>query len=545
MRRQWVIGCGWIIVLGGVLAMAGTQPASGPASRAVKLTVGPDTTFVTGPLNPDGTVNYVAAWNEINGKGVTPENNATVLILRAVGPKAIVDEKFRAPLLKAMGLSDLPEKGEYVDSIPVPRDGDSIKLTNYGLRSLTQPAKEADAPEIAEWLKKNEKPLASIVAASRRSKFFVPWVSAENPPTMYDGLMRFSLGSVRQATRMLATRALIKADRGDIDDAKEDLMAIHRLARLQCQGATLIDYLVAVALETLASRAEDGITMHVKLTAQQARSLLAQTQGLSRMPLPAEAFNWGERLFSLDAAMLIARNGYGGFLSRIEGDWNRILPATAASQETVLLPTFDLDVNEFLRITNKDLDQVVRCMRMQGFAACRTAFADMEKVVPSEVKEVEEQVPGAPFGLFDSLVARKRVKLLVEKLGTEDTKNLTRALARLDLSGSPGFSVFGRVFEMGVQARAEHALSIASLGLAAYHAEKGEYPDALDKLSPKYLHAVPLDPFTDKPMQYKRTDKGYLLYSVGPNMKDDGGVRDYAASAPAESKDDVCVRNEK
>jgi len=59
-------------------------------------------------------------------------------------------------------------------------------------------------------------------------------------------------------------------------------------------------------------------------------------------------------------------------------------------------------------------------------------------------------------------------------------------------------------------------ISIICLALAAYKAEKGQYPDTLDKLSPAYLRTVPLDPFTDKPMKYARTEKGYKLYSFGP-----------------------------
>ncbi len=44
----------------------------------VKITVGKDTTYITGPLNADGTVNYVAYINAKHSKGVTPRNNAGI-----------------------------------------------------------------------------------------------------------------------------------------------------------------------------------------------------------------------------------------------------------------------------------------------------------------------------------------------------------------------------------------------------------------------------------------------------------------------------------
>jgi hypothetical protein len=42
-------------------------------------------------------------------------------------------------------------------------------------------------------------------------------------------------------------------------------------------------------------------------------------------------------------------------------------------------------------------------------------------------------------------------------------------------------------------------------------------------LAPKYLAAVPNDLFSGRPLVYRPTGSGYVLYSVGPNGQDDGG----------------------
>ena len=60
--------------------------------------------------------------------------------------------------------------------------------------------------------------------------------------------------------------------------------------------------------------------------------------------------------------------------------------------------------------------------------------------------------------------------------------------------------------------------------MAAYRAETGEYPKTLAELSPAYLPEIPQDIFSSKPLIYRPTDSGYVLYSVGENMTDDGGV---------------------
>src|SRR5262245_43901123 len=50
-----------------------------------KFSISKETTYVTGPLDKDGYIDYAAALNERLGQGVTPENNANVLLWRAMG----------------------------------------------------------------------------------------------------------------------------------------------------------------------------------------------------------------------------------------------------------------------------------------------------------------------------------------------------------------------------------------------------------------------------------------------------------------------------
>jgi hypothetical protein len=62
--------------------------------------------------------------------------------------------------------------------------------------------------------------------------------------------------------------------------------------------------------------------------------------------------------------------------------------------------------------------------------------------------------------------------------------------------------------------------------LEMYQRDNGRYPDNLDALTPKYLKSIPQDLFAEKPLIYKPTADGYLLYSVGVNGVDDGGRGD-------------------
>jgi hypothetical protein len=49
--------------------------------------VGKETTIVTGPIDADGNIDYEAALNERLRKTITPETSASVLLLKAAGPR--------------------------------------------------------------------------------------------------------------------------------------------------------------------------------------------------------------------------------------------------------------------------------------------------------------------------------------------------------------------------------------------------------------------------------------------------------------------------
>jgi hypothetical protein len=62
--------------------------------------------------------------------------------------------------------------------------------------------------------------------------------------------------------------------------------------------------------------------------------------------------------------------------------------------------------------------------------------------------------------------------------------------------------------------------------LERYKAEHGAYPETLTALVPKFAAALPTDLYTGQPFRYRRTaDCQFLLYSVGPDEKDDDGVK--------------------
>jgi len=61
--------------------------------------------------------------------------------------------------------------------------------------------------------------------------------------------------------------------------------------------------------------------------------------------------------------------------------------------------------------------------------------------------------------------------------------------------------------------------------LEIYKARHQKYPEKLADLAPEIIQDVPLDPFSDQSFIYKVNPDGtIMLYSVGDNLKDDGGA---------------------
>ena len=61
--------------------------------------------------------------------------------------------------------------------------------------------------------------------------------------------------------------------------------------------------------------------------------------------------------------------------------------------------------------------------------------------------------------------------------------------------------------------------------LERYRLAHGQYPEKLEALTPQFMSRLPNDVIGGQPYKYRRNDDGrFVLYSVGWNEKDDGGV---------------------
>jgi ABC-type Na+ efflux pump permease subunit len=94
-----------------------------------------------------------------------------------------------------------------------------------------------------------------------------------------------------------------------------------------------------------------------------------------------------------------------------------------------------------------------------------------------------------------------------------------------------------RVNEQFRRGRAELRCAVVALAAERFRRRHGRWPGRLDELTPDFLERVPADPFGGAPLRYKKLADGVVIYSVGPDERDDGGDVRSAANTERTGKD--------
>lgn len=464
-----------------------------------KFKLGKDTTFVTEPIDPEGYVDYESALNtRLKGKS-TPESNAVVLLLKVLGPKPEGTE-LRPEFYQWLGVKAPPENGTYL--VPFGRhfakelEGeDRESFYDLETRLRRKPWKPEDSPKHAEWLKLNEKPLALAIEATQRKDYFHPWISRkpDNSRAMLLAGLIPMVQKNREIASALSMRATLKLGEGKIEAAFEDVLAIHRLARLASRGASNIELLVAVAIQAVAHQCEAAIFEHGKPTAKQALAYQRELLALPPMASVADKLQLGERFVFLDAVQSIPREG---------GDNVAGVGAIAGKTPEEILKTIDFE--RIFRMGNNWFDRTETAMRKPTRGERKRLLAESDKEMQQLINQAKNQ--NIPIGQNPEVVRRQ----VSERIGAVYLSLLMPS--------------FEKLVDATDRSEQIHRNGLLLTALGGYFADEKQYPEKLADLAPKYIASVPEDVFSGKAMIYRKTETGYLFYSIGVNGKDDGGT---------------------
>lgn len=488
-RRVWRVA----IYLGSfLLVLAAADMVLVQMRRTIRP--GFDTTRIVAPLREDGAIDYLAAVDAHFGENVTHENNAAGLMLQALGRKAI--PKYQPPdaLTDVLGIGPLPEQGDYF--IPFDEFSEKHSKTPTEWTDLTHPrAWPMTFDEVTtQWIQQNEKPLALISEASKRPRFFIPMFAGYRPETMIEIQLPYCV-RYRDLSRALTTRSLMRLAKDDVDGFCNDLSTAHRMARLVGQQCTMVERMVAIVSEISACEAERTAIASGKISASRLRTMAMDLQSLGDLPSMDDALDMGERYFALDILQVFSRRGpvrAGELLNAVTGGQPSHLGPPSLF---LFVPVY---YEGAMRSVNHYDDGVLAALRRSTYLQRVEALTLSEKNLHT--------INAGELTVFDLMSADWPVKIFAPAL--------RRALDRQET------------------ARIEGRLTVVALQLAAFKAEHGAYPVSLAELVPAYLPQIPVDSFSDKPLNYVIAAGHCTLYSVGPNMKDDGG-------SMADNSDDI------
>jgi hypothetical protein len=343
---------------------------------------------------------------------------------------------------------------------------------------------DEEQQKIRKWVELNESAWQEFVAAGSKSYCYREYGYDPNDQekSLFSILLPH-LSDIRKLARVGIWRARMQIDANRPQQAIEDCLTIARCGSHWQGKETLVEQLVGIAVSALAYEeilniveAKSFSSTDLKHLQQQLLQIYPQSYPLMNME--------GERLFFMDAVQHVFTEGGPGGGHIIPG---RLMSITGP-------PLSD----------NAELPYIAAAM----------VHAGRDKTI-DKGNEIYERM-------------EKRAKMSPYERHINDSNSIDAMIMKLSKYRYSLFHIFlptfDRVSELAYRGKTQYEATLTILALQQWQMEKGGYPETLNNLVESgYLKELPMDPYTDKPLIYKKTDDNFVLYSVGPNFKDDGG----------------------
>jgi hypothetical protein len=483
------VGVGWMRATG-LSRLAGWR---------VPFTISAETTGVIEPLDAWGFPDYAAAFNAQKSAGVAPEENFEEGFHAVFGsadmPVALVERYFRPPGGSVTAARPTFRKIE--DVFPGRTEVDRARIGDGDLvRAVESPWTDVELPDMATWLDANRVALDQLVEACARPKSFLPcgsldpWATAEASP-MSLKVAWTHIADTRLAARLLRARAFRELSPGSYTRRVDDLLAVARMSRHVAADGFLISLLVGFATEAIAL---DGIRALLDRPDWNAAELQYLADRLARfpaMPTTAQVMTTGERMYVLDSLVHIARHNRNAEIEfDLWGDSDRL--PRAAAMSAALWCGLDWDI--VLRDAGKVLDRIAAVLATKSPTARKRDSAML-------VHDLRQQA-----GLSKSVFFEWARPLVRSRTHTSQ-----RGAAILLGSVLPAYE---QTAEAEGRAMARRRMTKLAVALKRHRFERGEYPDRLESLDPKFGHLEKEDPALDAgEFQYRREGQGCVLTS--------------------------------
>ena len=495
------------------------------AEQCINLKIGKDTTFFTGPVNDDGTIDYVAALNQHYGEGVKNKENAFALMMQLLPQwqdEDEVDQTHRQRMYRALGLPvdrGIP-RVQLWHTFAIDQDLTQEQVDQIFEEGLAGPWSAEEFPHLKAWVDASEPAIALLIDSLGCEGYYAPLIRVEDDEPMISVLLPH-LGMQRQVGKLLCIRAWCELQAGNDEEVIATLKHLHRMGDLVSSEPPLISRLVGISLQSMQTPLIEAIAERGVLPDELAKDYLNQLASIEPIDSIPDAIAVHERSMVLDAVLrswagkdsgLAMFMGSLGFLDRA-GD--ELTPANEAMFQKVeaLSQSPYFDINTALRYINHQFDRQQVVAKQHGIKARRDAFQDFSE-------SLSEQAPMKLVFILINISAEE--ELPKDWTVKRYSESVAKVYARMLMPS------LGKALRTQDRLNARRLVEATAIALLGYREQHGELPDSLDALVPTYFDTVPIDFATDKPLVFRVNDDGSaIVYSLGNNLKDDGGVDDY------------------
>jgi len=365
------------------------------------------------------------------------------------------------------------------------------KLPDEVRELLGKRYKEASPEEkraIEQYLSENKKALDLVVAGVKKPYYWRRYINRKEEYGMM-GILMPHLSEFRRLVYSLRSRAYLHAEGGRYEDAFDDVRVCYRFGQHLKGDKTLVEQLVGIAIEALAVQTLRGILSEHQMDS----ATLTKLQEDFEQVIADEDFTMSlkfEKLAKYDAIQRCFTEDRLGS-GHLSLDGLRLLGSVT-----------DSEMFEFI---------------LEGkhwTAPLHILFTHPNK---QETREMVDRF----CAFWEQIAGKSPAQLRSENI---EVGRQARELVKGNILLVMLAPAYSRVIEISYRLPADVGSTLTIIAILRYKQDIGSYPENLNEMvTAGYLKELPMDPWSDKPLVYKKMDDDFILYSVGPNFIDDGG----------------------
>lgn len=481
-RRFACVFCVAVAGVAGVAKVAAAEP-NRPTAAELGLEWGPETTVISEPRTADGYPDYVEFLNRRMSAGVPKEENFWAAMWGAVGNI----ERLPEPLLERVKrglLSDIdsePRMESLWTLVGVTGEAEAALSKAVG-QAQAGSWRRADHPELQLWLDVNDEVLVRASEAARRPRGWMPVLGISDPRVTTRTVAH--VAAARSVARLLKIRAMRCLGDGDHEGAWNDLMTAHRIAGHLEREDFLFDRLCGMEMRASLRKPLGHWLSRTSLAAEELER--RRLEWASVIPVWSASATLETMRFEFLEKVLALKSGACS-IEMFTGSRDH-----AATNQLVVDA---VDLNEVLREGNRIFDALDAVLKLDHQA---TRLVGLREIV-KPLEEVQQRI-GDEGNLMP---------VFLQSLLEGQDRFLAQFLVRFDARSIEILEI------QSVADAAKRALMKAAFLARIQMADSGAAAMTVNA-------SYPLDPFSGAALRSQRTEKQFVLYSVGPDRQDDG-----------------------